>query len=146
MTARRIRGFGMAPERFGGYNVHMVAQVKSLAAQTSFAVAEAQEPAVLVRRSNGARNEHGEWVPADPVEINVQLVTAPTGSIVRESLPEGLRAEDLRSFWLRESVEAVAEGRTAGDIIRHRGKSYRVIRVDDWGAFRAVLGVQTDAA
>ena len=124
----------------------MVAPVKSLAAQTTFAIAEVLEPAVLVRRSNGARNAYGEWVPADPVAVPVQLATAPTGSRVRESLPEGLRAEDLRSFWLTEAVEAVAEGRTAGDIIRHRGKEYRAIRVNDWGAFREVVGVQTDAA
>ena len=99
-----------------------------------------REEAVLIRQAAGSRNEYGEWQPGDPTEADVLLASAPISGKAREQLPEGVRGDTLRTFWLREEVDAVEEGRHAGDQIRHDGTTYRIVMVRDWGGFREAHG------
>ena len=55
-----------------------------------------------------------------------------------------MRSESLRSFWLRESVTPVEEGRSSGDRIVHEGITYHAVEVHDWTEFREVVGVATE--
>ena len=93
--------------------------------------------AVLRRQSAGSFNEFGEFVPGTIVDVDVDLVTAPITGEDRQTLPEGIRLRNVRSFWLRESVTAAVEGDTGqtGDRIVLDGVTYQIFELADWDGF-----------
>ncbi|MCY3553735.1 MAG: hypothetical protein OXH56_00290 [Gemmatimonadetes bacterium] len=125
-----------------------------MSSQISQSVAQAlrssylTEAAVIVKTADGDRNEHGEWVPGAETETQILVVTAPVTGEDREQLPEGLRLSEARKFWTLESSDAVREGEADGDVVRYpaeNGTEYRVIMVDDWGAFRELMAIRRAA-
>ena len=95
------------------------------------------ETAELRKQTPGRRNQYGEWIPGDPTSATVTVVTAPVSGRERLLLPEGLRSKDLRTFYLREAVEAVLEGKTgqAADILVYGGREWHARMLKDWGGF-----------
>lgn len=106
------------------------------------------EAAVIVSLASGDRNEHGEWVPGAKTETQILVVTAPVTGEDRDQLPEGLRLSEARKFWTREAAASVRPGATDGDLVRYpatNGTEYRIVMVDDWGAFRELTAVRPEA-
>ena len=103
------------------------------------------EDATLVRQGAGDRNEFGEFVPGATTEHPVIVVTAPIDGQDRQTLPEGMRDRTVRTFWLRERIEAVdesTEGHT-GDVLRYGGNTWEAFHVDEWGGFFEAMTVKT---
>ena len=100
------------------------------------------EDAELIR-GGGSFNSHGDWTPTQAAPVAVRVVTAP-GWDERDTDEGGLRSEAERSFWLRESVTPVVEGRSGGDLIVYEGIEYAAIAVHEWGEFFEVLGIVKD--
>ena len=102
------------------------------------------EDAELIR-GGGSFDVYGEWTPTQAAPVAVRVVTAP-GWDERDTDEGGLRSEAERSFWLRESVVPVVEGRSGGDLIRvSRASNMRLSQVHEWGEFFEVLGIVSDA-
>ena len=121
--------------------MEMASQIAQRLAARIFAIQDKLEDAVLVKVGRGTRDRTGQWRHGTSTTTSVRLASAPLTGRERETLPEGLRAQDVRKFWLRERVQVVDIA--DGDIIRYNGLSYRAIMVQDWGAFYEVTGVQT---
>ena len=100
------------------------------------------EDAELIR-GGGSFDVYGEWTPTQAAPVAVRVITAPVGE-ERETEEGGLRSEAERSFWLRESVTPVVEGRSGGDLIVYEGIEYAAIAVHEWGEFFEVLGIVKD--
>ena len=122
----------------------MTAAIKSRIAGRIFTSPDKLEAAALVKQLPGALNAVGEWDRGPTTETAIRAAVAPITGKEREVLPEGLRGKNIRKFWLEEQVNAVTEGKTGsgGDMIRHDGLLFRVYQVNDWGAFREVIGVE----
>ncbi|MYC27948.1 MAG: hypothetical protein F4X63_08175 [Nitrospira sp. SB0662_bin_26] len=90
------------------------------------------ESATLIRETEGSRNMYGEFVPGVITETPVTVVTVPVDGEERLILPEGLREEDLRKFYLRHDIEVLDDDH-AGDKIRYLSKEYRMMVAEDWG-------------
>ena len=122
----------------------MTAAIKRRIAGSVFKSPDKLEAAALVRQLPGALNAVGEWVRGPVTETVIRAAVAPITGKEREVLPEGIRGKNIRKFWLEEKVNAVTEGKTGsiGDMIRHDGSLFQVYQVNDWGAFREVIGVE----
>lgn len=90
------------------------------------------EPAVLIRETMGGRNDYGEYVEGTITQTDIRVITAPLSGEERQILPEALRTEDLRKFWLRYDVE-ILDADHRGDVLEHLGKGYRAMTVERWG-------------
>ena len=99
-----------------------------------------REPAVVVRAGQGNWSR-GRFQPSDPTRIPVKLTTAPVQPQRREVLPEGLRREQLLTFYLKQPVQVAKDGQLTGDKIEHGGSTYDVVFVHPWGAFYEAIGV-----
>ena len=75
------------------------------------------EAALLLRQTQGARNQYGEWEQGAGIETPVALVQAPITGQRRATLPEGLRNEDVRTFWYAGDIAGVRYGLADGDRI-----------------------------
>ena len=73
------------------------------------------EPAIILRDTEGFRNEYGEFTSGAPIETAVDIVSAPLSGQDRMALPEGIRDEDLRKFWWDGDAAALRYGETDGD-------------------------------
>ena len=74
-------------------------------------------PATHVQQTEGQRNQYGEWVEGTPVETTVDLVSAPVTGQERLVLPEAIRDEDVRTFWLRGDHPSLRYGISDGDLL-----------------------------
>ena len=102
-------------------------------------------PAVLRRQTPGMRNDFGEFVPGVVLELDVQVVRAPIDGEERRVLPEGLREEDVTTFWMVDQVEPVDEAIEGhgGDHLVVDGAVYQVRMVKPWpGGWYEVVGVE----
>ena len=124
----------------------MTAAIKSRVAGRIFKSPDKLEAATLIRQTPGRLNAVGEWAPGTPVEIAIRAAVAPISGKDREVMPEGLRGKNIRKFWTEAQVRAIVEGRNGrdGDVIRHDGLVFQAYKVDDWGAFREVVGIEQD--
>ena len=59
------------------------------------------------------------------------VITAPLNGEVRLILAEGLREEETRLFWTKESTEGLEDDQ-AGDVLDYRGEPFRARRVAQW--------------
>ena len=108
-----------------------------------------RETATLIRHEPGAYNEYGEWVSGAEVPMEVTVVSAPTdAATVRNVLPEGVRLQDARRFWLPDHPQPVRLGAEAssGDILQYAGVRYRVHHAEDWRphGFVEVLAIREE--
>lgn len=73
------------------------------------------------------------------------VVTAPLSGDETQSLPEGLRAENIRRFWVRENVTDASDcvDSKLADEFEFDDGIWRAEIVRDWGGFREVLGIRT---
>ena len=104
-----------------------------------------------VIRNPGDRNDFGEWVAGEPVEVEARCTSQPESGRDRVLDPEGARVTARRLFWFLESVDirlAGAGQSGAGqttDLIRHGGLLYRVIEIERWkGSHIKVVGSLVD--
>ena len=106
------------------------------------------EEARLLRQGAGDRNQYGENVAGAVTGLLVSVVTGAITGTDRQSVPEGVRVEDVRSFWLREAVVAAVEGVAGhdGDRIEYAGALWQVRMVEDWGGFYAAIAVRQGTA
>ena len=74
-----------------------------------------QAAAILLRQTEGHRNQYGEWVEGAAIETPVSLVHAPISGQERLVLEAGLRDEDVRTFWLLGDHPSLRYGLTDGD-------------------------------
>lgn len=103
-----------------------------------------QEDATLTRQREGHR-ERGIFRAFTTVPVDIKVVVAPVDPTVRETLPEGFRESELRTFYTRAEVSTGVEGEEIGDLIRYEGGNYRVVRVHNWGgAFYEAIGTLED--
>ena len=63
---------------------------------------------------------------------DVKVMTAHLSGAERQILPEALRIENLRKFWLRYDVTALDQTHS-GDILEHWGIQFRVVTIERWG-------------
>ena len=75
------------------------------------------EPAILLRSTEGIRNQYGEFEPGAPVATPMSLVSVPITGQERLILPEGLRNEDVRKFYVIGDVVGLHYGLADGDQI-----------------------------
>ena len=75
------------------------------------------EPAIHLRQTEGVRNDDGIWVPGSALELALDLVSAPITGQERMTLPEGLRDEDVRRFWLQGDHPSLRYGVSDGDLL-----------------------------
>ncbi len=102
------------------------------------------ESAQLEHQEDGTRNAHGVFLPAAPTITKISVVTAPISGEEREILPVGLRSEELRTFWVKGTVQGVDDLHDA-DVIAYRGGRFRAERIEAWGdGFSEVLGVRIE--
>ena len=71
--------------------------------------------AILLRSTEGIRNQHGEFVEGASVATTVSLVTTPITGQERLILPEGLSNEDIRKFYVMGDVVGLHYGLADGD-------------------------------
>lgn len=102
------------------------------------------EEGTLISAGAGSYNDFGEFQTGAGQSSTVKLVTAPVTGRERETLPEGLREKNLRTFYLATQVRATEEGDggIAGDIIEYNGTRWRVVQAQDWGGFWSCIGEQ----
>lgn len=74
------------------------------------------ESAVLIRESAGMRDDDGEWIRGTLTSSAVSVVQAPITGQERRVLPEALRDEDIRTFWLNAPAYSLRYGRADGDL------------------------------
>ena len=74
-----------------------------------------QAAALLLRETEGHFNQYGEPVEGAAIETAVSLVHAPISGQQRLTLEEGLRDEDVRTFWLLGDHPSLRYGLTDGD-------------------------------
>ena len=74
-----------------------------------------QAAALLLRQTEGYYNQYGEFVEGAAIETAVSLVHAPISGQQRLTLEEGLRDEDVRTFWLLGDHPSLRYGLTDGD-------------------------------
>ena len=122
-----------------------MSQISRATAYDILRLPELTESAIIKRRARGDRSERGIWEPGVMTSTPIRVVTAPLEGDQRAVLPEGIREEDVRSFWTLAAVDAIKADEKDGDIIEHNSISYRAIQVDDWIGFRAVLAVRPEA-
>ena len=92
-------------------------------------------------QQEGARNASGEFAPGGFLRVNVRLITTPLTGEDRMILPEALREEEARRFFIQAAdVEAIAPMKV-GDALWHERRIYRAVRVNEWGGFRDVTAV-----
>ena len=100
------------------------------------------ESAQLEHQEDGIRNEHGVFLSAAPTVTTISVVTAPLSGEEREILAAALRSQELRTFWVKGTVQGVDDGHDA-DVIAYRGGRFRAERIEAWGdGFFEVLGVR----
>ena len=75
------------------------------------------ESALMLRATEGHRDQYGEFVRGADVETAIGLVSAPMTGQERLALPEGLRDEDVRKFWIIGDASALHYGLADGDRI-----------------------------
>ena len=75
-----------------------------------------QAAALLLRQTEGHRNQYGEFVEGAAIETPVSLVHAPISGQERLVLEAGLRDEDVRTFWLLGDHPSLRYGLTDGDL------------------------------
>ena len=104
------------------------------------------EPAILLRSTEGHRindpDTPGEWIDGAPVDSAIAIVQAPITGQERMTLPEGLRDEDVRTFWLQGDIQALHYGLADGSriLLGGLGQSTNVFS----GATRADAESQRD--
>lgn len=100
------------------------------------------ETVTLISQSPGYRDNKGYFREGAMTTNSVGAVTHPVEGEERDTVPEGLRTEELRAFYLAVPVIPVVEGKTGqnGDIIVWGGKNWRVVVVEDWGGFWKAIG------
>lgn len=105
------------------------------------------ENAILLRETEGHRDNNGRWIPGSSVETAIQAVTAPISGQDRLTLPEGIRDEDIQKFWYPGAVSAVRYGLTDGDRIvkGSRGAALNQFEGDDRTAAERARNVYANA-
>ena len=115
----------------------MTSDISKRLANSIFANPDKLELITLVTIDRSSRNEYGELVEGQEKHRSVEGVTAPITGRERETLPEGLRAEDVRTFWLKENVTVLVN--SDSDYILYGGSKWRVVQANNWGAFFEVV-------
>lgn len=87
------------------------------------------------RRTPGAQTIGPDGHPvagAEPSDTVHGLVVPMTGRD-REALPEGIRANETKKFYVVEQVKTVDKAaRTPAQIVEIGGEDYHVVKVEDW--------------
>ena len=73
------------------------------------------EPAIWLRNTAGHRISGGEFQAGAAIETPVSVVQAPITGQARNIVPEGLRDEDLRTFWVMGDIPSLRYGLADGD-------------------------------
>ena len=91
-----------------------------------------RERATIIRNV-GQRNDFGEWVAGQPVEVEVRCTSQPDTGRDRVLDPEGARTTARRFFWFtaQADVRLAGQGQTT-DLLRYRGEVFRVIEIARW--------------
>ena len=72
-------------------------------------------PCLLLRSTEGHRNQYGEFVEGATQETALSLVSVPITGQERLTVPEGLRNEDIRKFYTINDVTGLHYGLADGD-------------------------------
>ena len=73
------------------------------------------ETAIILRSTEGHRNLHGEFIPGATIETPANLVSTPISGQERLVVPEGLRDEDVRTFYVLGDIVGLHYGLADGD-------------------------------
>ena len=73
------------------------------------------EPCILLRSTEGHRNQYGEFVEGATQETPISCPTVPITGQERLIVPEGLRNEDIRKFYVLGDVTGLHYGLADGD-------------------------------
>ena len=96
--------------------------------------------ATLVRPEAGNRKEYGESIDDSEVREEMPAITVSLSREEQLALPEGLRGEETRRFWTKESSEGLGDDHV-GDVWDSRGEQVRGMPGEPWfGGFVDVLG------
>ena len=96
------------------------ARVAQQIAQDVLGDVDFTEPALLLRSTEGTRNQYKEWQPGAPVVREMAVVQTPMTNRDRTGqerivLPEGVQDEDARSIWLQGGIASLHYGLSDGD-------------------------------
>ena len=107
-----------------------------------------RESAILIREGTGTWNDYGEWQPGPESRTEIRVASAPVDGDVRLPETEGIRSEDVRTFWMAESVVAAREGEdgTTGDHLEYDGGTWQVFEARRWPGFTEAKAVRAGDA
>ena len=99
----------------GGRLMAFGATIAQELANTVLVDAAFVENGLVLQETEGIYNNFGEYQAGSTIETDVIFVQAPISGHDRLVLEEGLRDEDLRTFWIRGDFVALRYGATEGD-------------------------------
>ena len=109
------------------------------------------EPAILQQETEGIRDDNGEWLQGATVETIIQLVSVPS-NMGQERIPlqEGIRDEDLRTFFWKGDIRSLRYDSTDGDVIipgklGRQNNSFRGQNITSAELMRDRYGVENSA-
>ena len=109
----------------------------------------ARDPATLIRRAAGVRNQYGEFVEGAKTSQNILVNAQPPpgkdrwSNRVRELEEGGLRLEGALIFYTRTELRAAGEG-VGADTVEHAGTTYTIVAVEKWAGFFAALASRVE--
>ena len=109
----------------------------------------ARDPATLIRRAVGVRNQYGEFVEGAETSQDILVNAQPPpgkdrwSNRVRELEEGGLRLEGALVFYTRTELRAAGEG-VGADVVELRGTTYTIVAVEKWAGFFAALASRVE--
>lgn len=99
------------------------------------------EPLIIIKKSGAWKS--GEFRTTDDLTEALGIVRPTSGEDV-ETVPEGDRKSELKTFFLTEEVSS-DNGNAIPDIIVWNQQKYKVVKVFDWGnhGFYKAVGSKT---
>ena len=109
----------------------------------------ARDPATLIRRVAGVRNQYGEFVEGVETSKDILVNAQPPpgrdrwSNRVRELEEGGLRLQGALVFYTRTELRAAGEG-VGADTVEHDGTTYTIVAVEKWPGFFAALASRVE--
>ena len=79
------------------------------------------------RKTGGAYNADGDWVPSAVTTTFVQASLQPASSTLLANKPEGIQSETRKIVWTAEPLRE-------NDVIVDGAHRYRILDIEDWQA------------
>ena len=109
----------------------------------------ARDPATLIRRAVGVRDQYGEWIEGAETSTDIQVNAQPPpgkdrwSNRVRELEEGGLRLQGALVFYTPTELRAAGEG-VGADTVEHDGTTYTIVAVEKWPGHFAALASRVE--